>query len=144
MQPKRANYGKHALQAFLIFAVGHAARLAYSGNPSADWPAFALSVLTWGILGAAIVSGMAVIHYRIVAPRPSKEKSRKLLIAGLALAFACFIPALSEVGKWFPDPDMANQVILWPSLILIMFGATFVGQPLSAWFRHSMERRDST
>jgi len=147
MQPKRADYGKYALLVFVIFAAGHAAHLAYSGNPSADWSAFALSVLEWGILGTAIVSAIAVIHYRIAALRLSKEKSRKLLIAGLvliALTFAWFIPALSDAGKWFPDPDIANRVIVWPFLILIVFGAAFVGPSLRLWFRQFIGHRDST
>jgi hypothetical protein len=146
MQPKRPNYGKYTLQAFLIFAALHAVRLAYSGIPSGDWPALTLSVVEWGFMGAAFVSIIAVIYYRIVAPRPSKAKSRRLLITGIiliALAFVWFIPALSAAGRWFPDPAIANQVILWPFLILTMFGAAFVGQPLSGWFRQSMGNRDS-
>jgi hypothetical protein len=146
MPPKRVNYGKFALQAFLIFAAAHAVHLWDRENPSADWPAFAISVLKWGILGAAIVTGMAVIRFKIVETRANKQNSRKFLIAGLilfALAFAWFIPMLDQAGRWFPDPDIANQVILWPFLILIMFGAAFVGWPLSAWFGQSMGRRTS-
>jgi hypothetical protein len=147
MQPKRADYVRYALLIFVIFAAGHAAHLAYSGNPSADWPAFVLSVVEWGFMGVAIVSVFTVIQYRIVAPHPSKEKSRKLLIAGLvliALAFGWFISALSEAGKWFPDPDIADRVIIWPFLILAVLGAAFVAKPLGKWFRHAMGRRDPT
>jgi hypothetical protein len=147
MPPKQINYRKFALQAFLVFAAAHAVHLWDVGNPSADWPAFALSVVKWGLLGAAFVLGMAVIRFKIVESRANKQNGHKFLIAGLimiALAFAWFIPMLHQAGRWFPDPDIANQVILWPFLILIIFGAAFVSWPLSAWYSQSMGRRDST
>ena len=146
MPPKRVHYGKFALQAFLAFAAAHAVHLWDRGNPSADWQAFALSVVEWGLLGAGFVLGTAVIRFKIVEPRANKQNSRKFLIAGLiliALAFAWFIPMLDQAGRWFADPDIANQVILWPFLILIMFGAALLGWPLNAWFGQFMERRSS-
>jgi hypothetical protein len=69
MQPKQPNYGKHALQAFVIFGGGH---LLLRGpfivpwmKQPAGWPEIALSSVEWGILGIVIVFTFAWISYKL-------------------------------------------------------------------------------
>jgi hypothetical protein len=107
------------------------------------WKGVLLNAFENGIFGVILVSAIAVIHYRIVALCPSKANPRLLIIGIIliALAFAWFISALNMASRWFPNPILADQVIIWPSLILTMFGAAFAGRPLSGWFRQSIGRK---
>jgi hypothetical protein len=150
MEPKWPRYLFYALQAFAVFGamsfLWHGPMLWPLLATPIGWKGAILNALENGTFGAVFVSVIAVIYYRIVAPRQNKPKCRSLLFTGIiliTLAFAWFILALSLAGRWFPDPDIANQVILWPFLILTVFGAAFVGQPLSGWLRRSMGGRDA-
>jgi hypothetical protein len=149
MQPKQPRYLFYALQAFVVFGA-----LSFLWHGPMLWPWLAtpigwigalLNAVENGIFGAVFVSVIVLIYYKIVVPQPSNAKRRKLLITGIvliALAFAWFIPALKLAGRWFPDPAIADQVALWPFLILSVFGAALVGKPLSGWFRPSKPSRD--
>ena len=69
MKLKKYRYTKFAWQAFLIFGSIHGALLAPWRNPPVDWPAFALAVVEWGILGALIVSAVVWITNKLFAIR---------------------------------------------------------------------------
>jgi hypothetical protein len=69
MERKRYSYARYAWQAFVIFAAIHGALLAPWRNPPVDWPAFAIAVVEWGILGVLLVSAAVWITNKFIAPR---------------------------------------------------------------------------
>ena len=148
MQRERPRYLFHALQGFAVFGalsvLWRGPMLWPSLATPVGWKGVLLDALENGIFGALLVSAVAVIHYRVVVPRPSKVQSRKFLVTGIiliALAFAWFISALNLAGQWFSNPTIADQLIIWPSLILTIFGGVFAGRPLTGWLRRSAGRK---
>ena len=73
MQPKRPNYGKYALQAFVIFGGLHALMhgpllVPWLAEP-VGWQGLLLGVVEQGTLGVVIVTFAAWATYKIMALR---------------------------------------------------------------------------
>ena len=73
MQPKRPNYGKNALLAFVIFGGGHLIThgplLLPWQNPPASLTAYVAAAFEWGTMGVLLVSFLAWAQYKFMGIR---------------------------------------------------------------------------